>query len=286
MTFQPYIEEVVKTPSVGVHRIGSTLAHPVAYAGYLVQAIPFCILAAIKTRSRTGRIFAIVTTCLAALALFLTYSKGSWIVALLMLLAGVIYLFRRWRHVALVVFIVIVLVLSGLVGLFWQQIHTEASVRTDTSVEYRMAAWRGAVAGIREHPLVGVGLGAGQNELLLRADPEWVKVSAGRMAVDNYYLNILLEEGLVGALLWLVVLGLIFREGLSLIRNHGAGYIWGLAAMASIVDILVNCLTFDALLLRPQQVLFWIAAGLIHGTMQGQTTNRRVATAKTQVAEV
>ncbi|MHB0866070.1 MAG: O-antigen ligase family protein [Thermoleophilia bacterium] len=275
--FHPLIKENVLEPLEGVHRIGSTLAHPVSYAGYLVQSAPFCVLAFVKARSRNGRIFAASTCIVAVLALFLTYSKGSWIVALLMVVAGAMVIFNGQRRKVLVTLGITLVVSAGLAGVFWQQIRLENSVRSDISVENRLASWRGAVAGIQAHPLWGVGLDQGQWELSVRVDPEWVEALHGQIAVDNYYLNILLEEGVVGALLWLIVLGLIFKEGISLIRRHGPGYAWGLAAMASIVAILLNCMTYDALLIRPHVVLFWIAAGLIHGTTLHQTPEGRIA---------
>lgn len=282
--YQPYILEYVKEPLEGVHRIGSTLAHPVSYAGYLVQAIPFCILAAIKARSRNGRLFAALTAIMATLALFLTYSKGSWIVALVMVVAGVLFLFRRQRRMAVIGLGVVLVTTAVLAGVFWRQINLETSTRADSSVEIRLASWRGAVAGIQEHPLLGVGLEQGQQVLLVRADPEVVEIANGHMAVDNFFLNILLEEGVVGTLLWLVVLVLIIKEGVSLIRRHGPGYAWGLAAMASIVGILLNCMTYDALVIRPHHILFWISAGLIHGTVCREKPCRQEAAADAVIA--
>ncbi|MHB1391370.1 MAG: O-antigen ligase family protein [Thermoleophilia bacterium] len=275
--FYPLIKENVIEPLQGVHRIGSTLAHPVSYAGFLVQSLPFCILAFVKAPSRKGRVFVASTATLAMLALFLTYSKGSWIVALLMVVAGALVVFKGQRRKVLVTLGITMVVTAGLAGAFWQQISLENSVRSDISVENRLASWRGAIDGIRAHPLLGVGLDQGQWELSMRVDPGWVEALHGQIAVDNYYLNILLEEGVVGALLWLVALGLILREGLSLIRRHGVGYAWGLAAMASIVGLLLNCMTYDALLIRPHVILFWIAAGLIHGTTRCQTPEGRMA---------
>jgi len=51
--YHKYVAETVREPRVGLHRIGSTLAHPVPYGAFLIQVLPFSVL--IWARSRGTR---------------------------------------------------------------------------------------------------------------------------------------------------------------------------------------------------------------------------------------
>ncbi|MHB0866071.1 MAG: hypothetical protein ACYC6B_02065 [Thermoleophilia bacterium] len=54
--------------------------------------------------------------------------------------------------------------------------------------------------------------------------------------------------------------------------------------MASIVGILINSVTYDALAIAAHQILFWISVGLIHGTIRRQTPEGREAAVPAAVA--
>lgn len=265
--YQDYISQIVKEPRVTLHRIGSTVGHPVPYGAFLIQAIPFAVLAWVQARSKLSLAVAASATLIGAIALFLTYSKGSWIVAVLLALGSLILLRGHGRsHKKMVlpaVFIAIVLLATGV--LFWQQIRFETEERAEGSVDLRLAGWRGAIDGIHDNPFVGVGFKQGEDELARRMDPVLYEWTGKTPPVDNYFLSIALENGIIALIMWLLLLALILFEAIRVIRAGGAGRPWAIAALISFLGIVMNSMTYESMLIWPNFVFFWIIAGMLHG---------------------
>lgn len=185
----------------------------------------------------------------------------------------------RWsrRHVLITGAVVLAAVLA-LTAFFWQEINLETSIRAGESVSGRLIAWRAAIDGIKEHWLLGVGLREGNNEILTHLDPDeyqWLVVDGNKsVPADNQYLNFFLELGLIGLVLWLAMIALLLREGVQKIKRAKQDCLWAMAATASIVGILLNAITFDALQIWPNFILFWVAAGVLHGLAQTTPTRR------------
>lgn len=267
--FHSLLAETVPEPVRSIHRAGSSLGHPITFGAFLAQLLPFAALAWYDRQERWLRYAGALAGCLGVLALLLTFSKGGWLAAMF---AGALFLLVAGRQVKSKIIIpVLVLIVLGtvFVPLVWQSAITElvSSNRAELSFEGRRVAWAGALSGIAENPLVGVGLKQGQEELRHRVDPVWLEIADIQLPVDNYYLTVLLEEGVLGFAAWMALLALIFREGIMAARRRvpGSGRAWALAALASIIAISVNALTFEALLVWPTYTLFWFAAGSLRG---------------------
>ncbi len=263
--YQDYISQIVKEPRVTLHRIGSTVGHPVPYGAFLIQTIPFAVLAWTRARGKLSLAIAAFATLIGAVALFFTYSKGSWIVAVLLALASLALLRGRGHNkmVVPVVFIAAVLLITG--ALFWQQIRFETEERAGGSVDLRLLGWRGAQDGVHNHPVFGVGLKQGEDELARQMDPVLYQWTGKTPPVDNYYLSIALENGIVGFTMWLLLLALILFEAIRVIGAGGTGRPWAIAALISFLGIVMNSMTYESMLIWPNFVFFWIVAGMLHG---------------------
>lgn len=272
-----YIYGDLLTTTVGqplgeLHRVGSSLVHPVSYGAFLIQLLPFCLLAWYTGRNILQRVFAMATTAVATLALFLTFSKGSWIV-LGIIIVWVMVFFAVFLRGSRAIYIVAVFlaVLAVFTGVFWQKLSDDLSDRSEMSVSIRLKGWNAAIEGIGEHPLIGVGLKKGDDVVWSHlSDETRASLEDGnlRLPVDNYYLNIFLEEGLIGLILWLGMLLLLVVEGVRFIMRETPSRPWALAALVGIVGISINTVTFDALLIWPNYIVFWVTAGLLHGLSQ------------------
>ncbi|MFA5802245.1 MAG: O-antigen ligase family protein [Thermoleophilia bacterium] len=272
-----YIYGDILTTTVGqplgeLHRVGSSLVHPVSYGAFLIQLLPFCLLAWYTGRNILQRVFAMATTAVATLALFLTFSKGSWIV-LGIIIVWVMVFFAVFLRSSRAIYIVAVFlaILAVLTGVFWQKLSDDLSDRSEMSVSIRLKGWNAAIGGIGEHPLTGVGLKKGDDVVWSHlSDVTRASLEEGnlRLPVDNYYLNIFLEEGLIGLILWLGMLLLLVVEGVRFIMRETPSRPWALAALVGIVGISINTVTFDALLIWPNYIVFWVTAGLLHGLSQ------------------
>ena len=262
--YASYIAESVPEPAVGLHRDGSTLAHPVSFGAFLVQVLPFSVLIWLQAGGKKTRILAIAATVLGVLALFFTYSKGSWIagmavaVGALMLLRGG----RSRKYLLPTVLITAIVVLLAVV--FSHQIISETEVRGVNSVDVRLSTWRAAIDGFEKHPLLGVGFKRGPQEMNKYIEYPYNEYYPDQ-PVDNQYLSLLLEQGVAGIVLWAAALIFIVVEGVGVARARGPGRPWAIAALASLVAIGLDSVTFESMQLWPNFIFFWLAAGILHG---------------------
>jgi O-antigen ligase len=91
------------------------------------------------------------------------------------------------------------------------------TVNADDPTTGRAHFWKGAVEIIKDHPLLGVGLGA-----FSAAYPRY-DTGAGAYRLEqahNDYLQILSDGGIVGALLALVFVAALFRQGFRRLQTH------------------------------------------------------------------
>lgn len=270
--FIDLIRENVPDPRSGIHRIGSTLAHPVPFGAFLLQVMPFAGLLLAISRSTWQRVLAFTTMAVGALALVFTYSKGSWLVGVVLAGGTMLVILRTRNKKAVFPALMIAVLVLATAAVFWQRIESEVDERSISSVSGREVAWRAALAGIEEHPL-GVGLFQGAPELVTHIDPEWYEAWGQPLAVDNYYLCLLLEAGIIGFVIWIAMVILIVREGIGVARARGPSRPWALVALASILAILLNSFTVDTFLQWPNYLTFWIAAGIIHGISWGKRSS-------------
>ena len=262
--FVKLISQSVPEPLHGVHRIGSTLAHPVPFGVFLLQAIPFSALLLTISHRWRMRLLALFALSLSVLALFLSYSKGSWIVGGILTAGALLWALRTRRRKAIITVAAVSVIAVIAVTAFWNTAVREINYRSDLSVNGREAAWRAAIAGIEQHPF-GVGLFQGSTEMKKQLDPAWRGDWGQLLAIDNYYLDLPLETGIAGFVIWIAMMILIFREGINAARIRGPSRHWVLMALAGITAICLNAFTVDAFLQWPNYLIFWMTAGLLHG---------------------
>jgi O-antigen ligase len=111
----------------------------------------------------------------------------------------------------------------------------------------------------------GVGLKEGHAEVVSQIPEWWMELSGFKPPPDNYYLTIFLEQGVFGGLLWLVLLAMIVAGGYrQVMRNRPVRFML-VAAFLSIIGFMINIVTFDAMLIWSNMVIFWFTAGLLRG---------------------
>lgn len=262
--FQPHI--TFGRPDDELHRVGSFLAQPVVYGSFLVQCLPFSILLWVRGWKRWLRYFGLAATILAIICLLLTFSKGSWIAAFLVALAATIYFVKTRGRRNITIAMVVLLFIGMLAGIYLNRSLFEDIIRFDTSVDARAVAWEAAVDGLRENPVIGVGLKEGEAEIEEQI-PDSIKEKYDdfRPPTDNNYLNTFLEGGIIGGLLWAVMMILILVGGYrQIMRKREVRYML-VAAFLSIISLMINMVTFDAMLIWPSMILFWMSVGILRG---------------------
>ena len=125
----------------------------------------------------------------------------------------------------------------------------------------RIALWAEALDHIRERPWTGFGFGRG----LLRDELRQETGDPQLWHSHNLFLDAMLQTGIPGLALLLVLLGATFRQGWRLSRDaDDAAAAAGAALMALVCGMVIRNMT-DLLFLRHNSLFYWGCVGLLLG---------------------
>ncbi len=110
--------------------------------------------------------------------------------------------------------------------------------------ESRLVTWLPLLSEIAEHPLIGYGLRGAELEL-------------GAQVVENSYVEILYDQGVIGMVLWGAWFVYVLFLGIRKLRMDLGILPWVLAWMVILISMMYISMQFDP--------LTWIVAGLIIG---------------------
>lgn len=242
-------------------RVGSTFENPNFYAEYLVLLVPIGLALILGSRGVLRRLIIGGSTLFIFAGLILTYTRGSWMATaigiVLMSLLTEAWLFWVWAGL----FAVALVAAPGVASRF-------ASITNVTggTAGFRMKLWKIAGGIIREHPLIGIGIGNYYDaftEYIFR-HPEmsvgWVIYGA-----HNSYLTIMAETGIFGILSFVAIILIAIKYGLYLAREKAEDkYLaWiNSAIFAGVVGFAINSLTSNSFHHPQGAVFFWVFLGL------------------------
>lgn len=216
-----------------------------------------------KSGQRMGLQFALV----ASLALFVagaytTQNRTVWLaIAIQAVLMALVLRVRiastgaaaRWRPLTGAI-IVIVLATGAVMALFVQTERPRAF-----SDDLRLKVWPLAVEQARERPLTGYGFGRG----LLRDRLTTATHEPQLWHAHNLFIDVWLQTGLIGLVLFLYLLASIVRTAWRATVNDGLlAVACGVASLAVVAGMIVRNMT-DTLLVRQNSLLYWAVLGLL-----------------------
>jgi O-antigen ligase len=154
-------------------------------------------------------------------------------------------------------------------------VHTIQADRGGRALDQdtRLLVWPEVLKMAAERPLTGYGFGRG----ILRESlqKELRTVDSNLWHAHNLFLDALLQLGVPGLLLFVVLLGAIVREGWRLLRTgEGAAVAAGVALIAVVAGMAVRNLT-DTLLVRQNALLFWGLIGVLLASSCGSAPGTR-----------
>jgi len=239
-------------------RITSLLFQFNSTAGYLNLVIPTAIACAVLAQDRVLKILGFTCACFAAVAVFLTQSRGG-----LLALVGVVIIAlwllvpRRLTRIKMVAAsaLLCLLLLPSLMNRF------ERLQAVDDATELsRLAVWQAAGMMFLEHPVLGVGYG---NYRSLYGDLAPDRLLS-RVEAHSLYLQLLAETGLVGFCGFAFFLWTSFFFSLQSFRTHDSlSRIVAFGACGAIVATLIHGAVDYFFNASPQfGALFWLVLGL------------------------
>lgn len=273
--YSEMIKETVWIPSMrNFHRTGSTLAHPIALGLFMAQFMPFLVFLYATARKRIARIAWGVLVVAGVIVLQSTYTKGSWITVGILGAVAVVWL--AWREPRSRKPMAVLLASSAVAVILFTAINLDdfrdgvfSQPRMTESFVPRKYMWSKTPEAFVENLLFGTGMWHGAQQVaLVEPDEDDVKFRTLPETIDNLYLTILVEQGVVGSLLLISTLALIGWQSVRLIRPWGNRAYWTLPLAFSMAALLINGMTNDSMMIWPGMVLFWLCAGLLRAIFE------------------
>jgi O-antigen ligase len=201
---------VTAPPTAADSRVTGTIGDPNELASVLLPALIFgFVLAATLKNAPIARGLALGGSVVALVGLFLTGSRGG-LIALGVALLAAVFVGGRWRPLAAIAGLLIVLGGVGWFTFFAPQTIKDHVTEVDTTGTGREDIWKIGARMWRAHPITGVGVGNFQTSsahYLLA--PGQIKrgdlILTQPKVAHNTYLQILAEMGVVGEALFLAI---------------------------------------------------------------------------------
>jgi len=266
-------------------RVGSFFGNPNGNGIFLATSFFLPLGLFIESKQFWAKMTYLLEMLAILLALMYTYSNGSWVAALVGLVAFM-FLVGHVRYSVLLCLFMLALAAIAFV-VFPSQIAVQIShARDQGDLSLHFADWQTALRVIAAYPLFGVGLGS--QAYLTLSNPYRVLAQTKPLAEpDNSYLQWGAMAGIPVMLLFLLMLGIVFwfswRNWLSVEARYRPLLAGGIVAL---IALSVNSLSVDGWT-SPIDVQFlgWLIAGVVTSPFIGCCLSRRPQPAIDRMAE-
>lgn len=242
-------------------RVTSTLANPNVLAEYLVMVLPFVAAYFLSDRYRSGKLWLFFSGCTLVVCLVLTYSRGGWLGFLFSVVMFLLIYHRRSLYLFFAGLAALPFVITLLPASIIQRFSSIGNLG-DSSTSYRVYIWKAVVRMIEDNPLFGIGVGEGA---FAKVYPLYA-LSGIETAPHshNLFLQICLELGLIGLVIFLALLFFFAQHMFSVIRKAPtAGHrIIPAAGFCGIFGVLVQGMTDYVWYNYRVFLMFWLIIGL------------------------
>jgi O-antigen ligase len=240
----------VKSPS---NRVGYFVGYPITYGALVVGLLPAALLFAYQR----SRLLAAGLAAGSAALLIFSESRSSWVAATVLLMIAVALQARAGNFRALGAVVAVIVVLAGLIVGTGSLNHIvekklSSSITTTTSVTHRQWSYGYALETIGHQPFFGAGAPGFSSRESLN------KTNIG--AIDNGYLSITVDMGLIGLIGALIPIGVALRV-LGRCLRLGVTPRHELALALGIVGMAVVTIFYDS--------FYWAQIDLLLGAMGG-----------------
>ncbi len=255
--------------SVGlVNRVQGTLGSPNTLAMYLCIGVPFALALLFSKTKPYVKVLAAIALCLTSWALIFSLSRAAW-VNFLLITCFVLVLAARRKQIsskaAILIASATALVLLGISLFGTNLILSRLTSNDQSSITDRISLAEGALAIIRDNPVVGVGL---NNYPLV--SPRYGPADAAAWnsyapIVHNAFLLIAAETGILGLGAFLVFIITLLIQTWWVVDHTSSSMVWiaGVGVLGGLVALMVhNMVDYELLGSSRVFTLFWLLTGL------------------------
>jgi len=213
--------------------VGETEVNPDFFGLKLLVPISLAVAAFLAARSWWGRLLSFCALGITVLALLLTMSRAAFL-SLVVLIIVFVVRSRLYRRLVPVV-VLGALLLAAMPATFFRRIR-EAS---ETGGAGRTDIWKAGFEMFKHYPWVGVGLG---NFIIVYEEfaGSSPRFHGFMRAPHNMYLNILVDLGILGLVLFLIAIMTQVGDVWKSTKHSQGSKVWVVAGEAALYSLLVN----------------------------------------------
>jgi O-antigen ligase len=251
---EAYLGEDIKT------RVAGTFYNSNFYAEYLVL-LSGVVIALFLTEKGRAKAVAGAIGIAGAVALFLTYTRGSWIALVVGLVVLIVLTDVRYVAALFAGAVVAVWAVPGVLT------RLSASTANEKTANFRLGLWKVAGETIKRHPVLGVGIGdflAGYREVVTTRPDLYVGYLG--FGAHNAYFALCAEIGLIGGIAFLVLTLIYATRGLFVATRADVTSEIKYAALGlsvGLIGFVVNTFTSNTFQHPQSALFFWIISGVV-----------------------
>ncbi len=238
LTNYPYFSES------SANRVSGCFSNPLALSAFLVLVLPLAVFCSYYAVTKKRKIFSIVCSALIFFGLMFTFLRGT-VVAVIFSLMMLSFAGRKPAK-----FMSVLAAFCSILMLVVIYLRRGITANLDLSTNYRIELWKTCIKGITEHPF---GLGAGSENVrqYLFANGQYLENA------HNLALELLLESGIIGFVIFAVVLFAVGRNLIRIFRCGGWYMRYAVAFSASLIGFLTMSM-FEHTLCYPKEIIYFI----------------------------
>ncbi|MEP7106090.1 MAG: O-antigen ligase family protein [Chloroflexota bacterium] len=277
--------EAIKGRSGEAARLGSLVRNPNAFGSLIAMILPFTLFGSIRLGTPRARWLMAAAAVVLAMALLLTYSRSSWLGIAVGTLGVAVFIDRKVLLAAIGVgALAVVLVTfmprnllvasapgSGAKSPDFNIVDTtgERVGNVGAGRDLRTLLVLNAIPILRDHPLLGVGPGryggaaADHFSSPIHTQYGTAKLLKFQQTVDNFWLHLLIEAGILGAAAFVAAIGVVVVSLARRVRDASSShYIMKAGILVAMVASITITGTTMGLEANMVAFMFWFMLGI------------------------
>jgi O-antigen ligase len=257
----------------------------VNYSALLVLVIPVVFAFRSFIKSNSLRLLTSFVILLLVAAVYFSYARGAW---LALVIGGIVYFLLKYKMLFKAYLIAIALCIAGILYLvkdnnylrfahdfkttIYHEEFKEHLVATyqlkDVSSAERFYRWIAGIRMIKDHWATGTGPNTFYplyKQYTVPAFRTWVSRNEEKSTVHNYFLMMIIEQGIIGLLIFLFLLGVLFYKAQTIYQRTKDKFWKTCAAVIAVILTMICTVNFLSDLIETDKIgsMFYLSIAIL-----------------------